>query len=430
MVVLWAMSILSTASALATLRTHLETQLGWGPSEGWTTYDFERLSERIEQQTGVSLSVSTLKRVVGKVGAKGIPSLTTLNTLAQFVGYGDWRDFQHRTAQTSPTPPEPVHYLPEVKKPFWSRFWLAGLFLGIVLVGLVRWLLRQPPPYTPSLFTFSSKTILTRGVPNSVVFAFDATRARAGDSVFICQSWDIRRKVLVNKDDHQHSAIYYYPGFYRAKLMVGRQVVREHDLQINTDGWLGLVEAPWGQQPLYFKPADIRQAQTVGITDELLENYGVKRGAIAPKILLVNQKRIQGIKTDAFDFDTEVKSMHEATTDACHRVEVVVHAKNDVLVVPLVEPGCIGDINLYAFGFNATSRKADLSGFGCHPGEWTRLRVHCRGGLMHFYVNQRLVYQAWIRNRVTDIIGVQVRFNSPGAVRNTWVQGATGKVFF
>ena len=424
------MSILSTASAVATLRAQLETQLGWGPSEGWTTYDFERLSERIDQQTGVSLSVSTLKRVVGKVEAKGIPSLTTLNTLAQFVGYADWRDFQSQKARTPPVLAELVHHVPEVKKPFWSRFWLTGLFLGVALVGLLGWLLRPTSPYTPGAFGFSSKTILTRGVPNSVVFAYDATRARAGDSVFICQSWDTRRKVLVDKNEHQHSAIYYYPGFYRAKLMVGGQVVREHDLQINTDGWLGLVEAPWGQQPIYFKPADIRHAQTVEVTGKLLDHYGVKREASAPKILLVNQKRIKGIKTDAFDFDTEIKSMNEATTDACHRVEVVVHAKNDVLVVPLVEPGCIGDINLYAFGFNASSRKADLSGFGCHPRDWTRLCVHCRGGQMRFYVNQRLVYQARIRNQVTDIIGVQVRFNGPGAVRNTWLQGATGKVVF
>lgn len=424
------MSTSSTATALATLRTQLETQLGWGTPEGWTTYDFERLSERIEQQTGVSLSVSTLKRMVGKVEAKSVPSLTTLNTLAQFVGYADWRDFQLQTARTTPTPPGPVHRPTAVKKPFRPRWWFIGILLGSLLIGLVSWLLRKASPYTPSAFKFSSKTILTRGVPNSVVFAFDATQARAGDSVFICQSWDTRRKVLVDKNEHQHSAIYYYPGFYRAKLMVGRQVVREHDLHINTDGWLGLVEVPWGQQPIYFKLTDILHAPTVQVTGELLNKYGVKREAIAPKILLVNQKGIQGIKTDAFDFETEVRSMNEAATDACQRVEVVVHAKNDLLVVPLVEPGCIGDINLAAFGFYASSRKADLSGFGCHPTEWTRLRVHCRSGMMRFYVNQRLVYQARIRDRVAEIIGVQVRFNGPGAVRNTWLQGATGKVLF
>lgn len=212
--------------------------------------------------------------------------------------------------------------------------------------------------------------------------------------------------------------------------MIGGQVLREHDLQINTDGWLGLVEADWGQEPLYFKPSDIASTQTDHITGELLEKYGVKRGPSASKIVLVNQQAIQGIRTDEFEFATEVKSMNDSGADACQRVEVVLHAKNDLLIVSLVEPGCIGDIYVAAYGYYAPSRKADLSGFGCHPTQWTQLRVSCRSGLATFFVNQKAVYQARIKNRPAEIIGVQVRFNGPSAVRNTWLQGATGKVIF
>lgn len=236
--------------------------------------------------------------------------------------------------------------------------------------------------------------------------------------------------MLVHKNDHHHSAIYYYPGFYRAKLIVGGQVLREHDLQINTDGWLGMVEADWGQEPVYFKPSDIVTAQTVRVTGELLEKYGVKRASSPPKIVLVNQQAIEGIKTDAFEFETEVKSLTDSGADACQRVEVVLHAKNDLLVVPLVEPGCIGDIYVAAYGYYASSRKADLSGFGCHPTQWNQLRVRCRSGLITFFLNRRAVYQARIKNWPAEIIGVQVRFTGPGAVRNTWLQSATGKVNF
>lgn len=417
-------------TAIAKLKVQLETQLGWGSSETWSNYDVERLSEHIGQQTGVSLSVSTLKRVLGKVDSKSTPSLTTLNTLAQFLGYTDWRDFQLKTAETAAIPVEQPVPVSLVKKPQWIIPWLVLALLGIFLLGLVSFLLRRETPYSPTDFRFSSSTILTRGLPNSVVFSYDATKARDDDSVYISQSWDTRRKVLVHKNDHHYSAIYYYPGFYRAKLMVGGQVLREHDLQINTDGWLGLVEADWGQEPLYLNPSDMISAQTVHITGELLEKHGVKRNSSSPKIILVNQQTIKGIRTDAFEFETEVKSLNEAGADACQRVEVVLHAKNDLLVVPLVEPGCVGDIYVAAYGYYASSRKADLSGFGCHPTQWNQLRVSCRSGLVTFFLNQRAVYQARIKNRPAEIIGVQVRFNGPGAVRNTWLQGATDKVIF
>lgn len=424
------MSLLPIPTAIAKLKAQLETQLGWGSSEAWSTYDVERLSERILQQTGVSLSVSTLKRILGKVDYKSAPSLTTLNTLAQFLHYTDWRDFQLRTAETTATRVEQPVHVTLIKKPWWIIPWLRLVLPGTFLLGLVSFLLLRETPYIPTDFRFTSNTMLTQGLPNSVVFNYDATKAHDKDSVFISQSWDTRRKVVVNKNDHHHSAIYYYPGFYRAKLMISGQVLREHDLQINTDGWLGLVEADWGQEPVYFKPSDIVDAQTVRVTGELLRKYGVKRGLSAPKIVLVNQQTIQGIRTDAFDFATEVKSLNEAGADACQRVEVVLHAKNDLLVVPLVEPGCIGDIYVAAYGYYASSRKADLSGFGCNPVQWTQLKVNCRKGLMTFFVNQKAVYRVRIKNRPSEIIGVQVRFNGPGAVRNTWLQGSTGRVVF
>jgi hypothetical protein len=72
--------------------------LNWGDSARWSNYDFEKLAGLIADKTGVQLSVSTLKRVWGKVSYNNAPSVTTLNTLVQFLGYGDWRGY------TSPQP--------------------------------------------------------------------------------------------------------------------------------------------------------------------------------------------------------------------------------------------------------------------------------------------------------------------------------------
>ncbi|MFN8349396.1 MAG: hypothetical protein U0X91_30625 [Spirosomataceae bacterium] len=418
---------------LSKLKNQIEARLQWGESTAWSNYDFERLSEQIAQKTGISLSVSTLKRIFGKVNYKSEPSLTTLNALSQFIGYADWRDFKGKNSaiptagefKAEKASPAPVASLQTNR-----RLFVFG-FLLLVSVGIFSFFfLSAKPHYDPADFRFHSKTMLTEGLPNSVVFDFDASQANAQDSVFICQTWDIRRKVWVNKNDKHHSAIYYYPGYFRAKLMIGDEIIREHDLQIKTKGWLGLAEAEWGKQPLYFTPAEIAAPGTVAVTKELLEKYHLPLNPSPPKIRFFNQQDLHGILTDHFTFETQLKNEYAEGANACQKIEVLLQAKNDIMIIPLVTKGCVGDIYLAAFGYYAESKNADLSGFGCRPQEWSKLRVESRQGAMKFYLNNHLVYQAQMSHKATEMVGVQYRFNGPGAIKNTWLEGASGRVDF
>lgn len=419
---------------VSTLKSCIEAQLHWGESSSWGNYDFEKLSEQIAEKTGVSLSVSTLKRIFGKVNYKSEPSLTTLNALAQFLDYADWRDFLSKNTETlavAPPREESLPTIPTAVAPSWNRQRWALLVLIVVSLGIFSFFfLSNRPKYNPDDFRFSSKTILTEGLPNSVVFDFDASKANAQDSVFICQLWDTRRKVWVNKNDKHHSSIYYYPGYFKAKLMIGKEIIKEHDIQIKTDGWLGLMEADWGVEPLYFKPSEIQKAQSVEVNKELLAHYNINLSPTPPKIRFFNQKDLKGIMTDNFTFETELKSELAEGTNSCQKVTILLQSKNDILIAPIASKGCVGALSLAAYGHYIESQKADLSGFGCNPSEWTKLRIECKNGLMKFYVNNKQAYTTKIPNQATEIVGVQYRFNGMGAIRNTWLQGATGKVVF
>ena len=421
--------------SISKLKTQIELQLQWGESTVWSNYDFEKLSEQIVEKTGVSLSVSTLKRIFGKVNYKSEPSLTTLNALSQFLSYDDWRDFltknPENAAAPAPKQETPPTHAPSAAVPSWNRQRLVLLMLILVSLGIFSFFfLSSKPKYNPEDFRFSSKTMLTQGLPNSVVFDFDATKANAQDSVFITQSWDTRRKVWVNKNDKHHSSIYYYPGYFKAKLMIGKEIIKEHEIQIKTDGWLSLVEADWGKEPLYFKQSEILKSQTVEVNKELLDKYNLTLHPTPPKIRFFNQKDIKGIMTDHFTFETELKSGDVDDANSCQKVAVLLQSKNDILIAPIVSKGCIGDISLAAYGQYVESKTADLSGFGCNPKEWTKLRIECRQGLMTLYVNNKKAYSTKISNQTTEIVGVQYRFNGAGAVRNTWLEGEKSKVVF
>lgn len=75
---------------LEALRSAVEASAGHAVS---TSGDFTRLSGQIEGRMGATLSVSTLKRVWGKVGDGEQPRLATLDLLARFCGHADYQAF-------------------------------------------------------------------------------------------------------------------------------------------------------------------------------------------------------------------------------------------------------------------------------------------------------------------------------------------------
>jgi hypothetical protein len=401
------------------LKRAIEVRLGWGPPEKWTNYDFEKLSEEIQKITNTSLSVSTLKRFFGKAKYGNTPSVTTLNTLAAFLDFPDWRDFEMSVTRNEVSgpdkPPKPTR---SGARPF--NFLAVGLgCIFIVLIGITFLNVRSRPTYNPADFSFSSKTMLTTGLPNSVIFDYDASKANPEDTIFIAQTWDIRRKFAVDKNADHYSSIYYYPGYFRAKLMAGNLVLQEHDIQITTDGWLGLVTAPWGERPLYFNTNEILRNEEVEVSAELLNKYQVSLFPELPEIRIFNQMDLSGFATDNFEFDTEVKSGFSEGKGACQRITIYLQAKDDILFLPLVAPACVGNLYVAAYGVGAGSDAADLSGFGCDLNDWAKVRVVCIDRHVQFFVNERLAWETEIANPVTEIVGVQYRFEGPGNVRNT-----------
>jgi hypothetical protein len=55
-------------------RKSIELLLGWGNSSLWNNDDFERLSAMIWEKPWIRLSVSTLKRIDGKVRYRNSPN--------------------------------------------------------------------------------------------------------------------------------------------------------------------------------------------------------------------------------------------------------------------------------------------------------------------------------------------------------------------
>jgi hypothetical protein len=417
--------------------TLIESRLGWGDAAKWTNYDFEKLSEEIDQNTGIRLSVTTLKRIWGRLKYDSAPTLTTLNTLAQFAGYADWRAFEHSGSNDSninvqglsdQKSPETTQIIETAKPKSTFQYYWFLLFIPVsILVYALIPTKGKTRPANPEarLFSFKANKMKTEGVPNSVVFDYNAKAAKT-DSVFIAQTWDVSRRTLVPKDKQHHSAIYYYPGYFNAKLIADGEIVKTHDLWITSDGWLALAEDE--PVPIYFKKGEVEQNGLVQVTGQVLKNYHLSLLPKAPRVRIFNQRDMGNLMSDNFTFETYVKNDFSQGANACQPVQILIQCKNDIIIIPLAAKTCIGDIALAFCGKYVTSKESDLSKFGADLSQWTKVRVHVASKKANIFVNDVRAYTLDFDRDATGIVGVQYRFNGTGAVKGAWFQGGGEKI--
>ena len=408
---------------LALCRRLIEEKLGWGNSEEWSTQDFERLGERIAEQTGVSLSVTTLKRVWGRVKYDSVPTVTTLNALASLVGYENWRAFLNDSTQKSSVVPpstfvidtrEPKPVQPTRKLTI-NRWWISACLVVILTcMGVFFLNYVSPGPLSPADFAFTSRPV-TKGIPNSVVFDYRATSSPT-DSVFIQQSWDPKRRQLVPKDGHHHSAIYYLPGYYRAKLVVGRQIVQEHDVVIPSEGWLTAVAINQEATPVYFSQRQAVHDGMLNLPIASIEGSNIPMQPQPPIVLYRYVRPLNGLRSDDFVVETRVRNTYKQGSAACQYTQITVLCRDDVFKFLLSAEGCVGNSSVYLGGYEATSKHADLSALGRDLSQWVDVRLEVHDKRAKLILNGQKAYEAVIPHSPTQLLGIGYEFLGTGSV--------------
>ena len=127
---------------LRACQRQFELHLKWGPISQWSQRDFENLSELISEKTGILVSVTTLKRALGRVKFQGMPFQTTLNAMVQFLGHTDWAHFKSHPEFLDIVKDAPVMTEPGFGSST-RRFWLGFAFFAVLNAGLWLWFLNR-----------------------------------------------------------------------------------------------------------------------------------------------------------------------------------------------------------------------------------------------------------------------------------------------
>ena len=409
-------------SLIRQVKKRFEEQTGWGDSEKWSNQDFLQLSELIRDKTSVNISHVTLKRIWGKVKYESLPNTHTLNTLVQYLGFDNWRDFSVKVGETpvrvnglEPAGVAEVQAVTEPKEPG-PRRWKKAVWMVAPLVVIMLVLLflkgQQPPPQARD-YTFSSKKTVTSGLPNSVIFDYDASRS-PDDSVVIQQSWDTTRRVKVPRSGHQYTSMYYYPDYYHATLRVHGQVVKQHSLLIRTNGWLPLVEQD--PVPVYFKPEESIGGGKMTLSVDQIKAKNILLQPSPPTVMFANVRDFGDVYSDHFVFETRLKNDYSEGSAVCQTTRVYLLCEGTAIWVPLVAPGCVSTADLYFTYFYTSGKRDDLSSLGVNFNDYVKLRIESDSGKARILVNDKLAYTVPRHILHSKIIGILYRFQGTGTV--------------
>jgi hypothetical protein len=411
-----------------------ETTTGWGDSDEWTNQDFVILSEKIQDKTGVALSHVTLKRVWGKVKYDSLPNTHTLDTLVQFLGYENWREFKSQNSNGNGNKNgvkqnevlkqqaiENIVVAEDIRQPLKKNKSILKVVLFIVIpIAVVIFFLliynnkkKSIPEINDSDYSFSSKKVVSEGVPNTVIFNYDATKSPY-NSVIIQQSWDKTLQVKVPKDLHQHTSIYYYPDYYKAKLIVGNKIVSTHRLLIKSNGWIPIVaQSP---VPVYFNKEDAMVNGKMSLSVKKLQSRNIKMQPAPPFVLYSNVRDFGEIYSDNFSFETSLKNDYSEGASVCQLTTIYILCEGTAIGIPLSIKGCVSDNDMLFTNYFASGKQTDLSGFGVDFNSFVKVGIECKNRKANIIINDKIVYTINHDIIKAKIVGIDFRFQGTGSV--------------
>jgi hypothetical protein len=384
----------------------IEAQLQWGSADQWHSNVFDELSELISSQTGVLLSPTTLKRVWGKVNYDHAPSISTLNTLAIFAGFSNWRDFKNKIDLVSLPPTVKSRYSNQ-KIIITSAAALTLVFISLFsMIGL-----RPTPPVKDySNVVFKSKAI-AKGYPNTVVFDIDIDSINS-DSIHIQQYWDPSKTIQLKKGQKQATGIYYYPGHFRAKLVVDGTIVKQHDLFLKSQGWTSTID--YAPVPKYHNLSKQDLNATLRFSDAFQTEV---RQLIEPMYSTFHYVNDLGIADgDNFKMETSIRSTYFDKWAVCQTTYLYLLGTKGAIIIPFSKLGCVSDLDLMLNGPSISGKEHDLSAFGVDFTVFQQIGVDVKDKHVTVSIGGEKIYADQYLSSMGELVGLRYKFMGLGEV--------------
>jgi hypothetical protein len=395
--------------------------------------DLENLCTRIEERSGILISLSTIKRIMNGQFNR-LPQVATLTALAVCLGYSDWQGFKAAKLAAAGGSVA-VARAGEWEAPQRTVRSMKGVSLigvgaaTLLLISILSWsYFSKSPAKGDGAAIFTIRRTTQNAVPNTVVFHYDIEGV-SGDSFFIQQSWDKNRRVRIYKGSHTLTDIYYEPGYHVAKLFANERILKTIDVSIPTDKWFFYSKESLSRGlPAYIHSDSPIRRGILGLDRQTLVANHIDPEA--PRVYLYTFfPAAIGADADNCRLLARIK-MTEVRNTACPFIMPEINCQRRFLYCMFTEPGCTGGIGA-GFGDKVIDGKNnDLSALAFNVRQWHDLEILIRQRVVTISIDGKTVMTTNYTASAGLITGLGFHSNGLCEVDSIKLAGLDGKTVY
>lgn len=393
--------------------------------------DLRFLCDYIESESGVIISLSTIKRLQNGQFSR-VPQIATLDAIAKSAGYQNWQSFKSgRGNQTALAPQHPIRPKaappPPIRHPRKKFILPGGLVFGAALIVLALIKAEKPPVANEDKAQFSATKVTGNDLPNTVIFKYNIDSVTA-DSFFIQQSWDRNRRVRIEKNNYTLTDIYYEPGYHTAKLIANNKIIKRLYISIPTDRWIFYAKPSLSAKPEYILPAtEIKDASPQLTKNDVLNS----------KIDIQNEHNYLEVyfpsriehSSDNFVLKFRIK-VNELKNELCPFFMSEVFCQNYFMYFKSTLKGCSGE-SAAQFGDSLLNGKInDLSALSSNVTTWQNVEFRVENRKVTISVNDEKLFSAAYHRSCGLITGLGFISNGLCAVDSINFKTIDGKTIY
>jgi hypothetical protein len=395
----------------------IEKKLSWKKVSLWTDNEFRKLSSLIYEDTSISISPQTLKRLFGKVKYKEVYTTqpATKDALAKFLNYSNWdafiRDQDHSIFRSISL----ISYRISGKH---SKGRLLFVLLAIIFI-IASVLIISDIKDKPVKFYAQNVTGM---VPHTVSLHLDLSHVRNKEVYLDFDQNEAENATNVELLDRHLTLInhcFESPGYYNVRLLSKGKVLASTKIHVLSEGWTSY----------YFNDDNFTLRKFIfGLEKRVSDSTADGILYISPKAL--NNRGLNGntvyylehllykdfqVSADSCLFEVKYKNSSDIGGISCYDVEVRIVGENGLASVMLVQKGCYRWSEITIGEKHLNGKFNDLSHLSADLSSWNIMQIFINNHKASIINNSDTIYTTDYNQPIGMIKGVRFVTKGSGA---------------
>lgn len=248
-------------------------------------------------------------------------------------------------------------------------------------------------------------------IPAEITFDLDLSKIES-NNIYIRKSKDDLEGFRIDKSHKEFKAIYAYPGYYKAQLIVDNQLVKVNDVFVKSNGWVATLKS--GSAVEYLSKRDLICEAMIGLSDEKIRS--VRQNSSVPILSYHYFDQINPVSGLDFVFESSFRNNFNSCVAPCQKTTIEIIGTNSSFSIPLSMNACSIDQPLIIAGHEYFNPSVPVNNLRADLKEWTTFKLEVNGGLATFFMNQERKLQIPVLSSMGQIVGFRFHFEGSGEV--------------